>query len=356
MTFDQCAKILLAQEYTLISHDGYTQPIVVIKSHKYIVRICDLFLSLDNDIYKELWSYLEYLTKLQSHTQRGLLMQTEAFTSIEKLIDIQLESSNVKKTEGEISLNGLLKNGDLATFTLTTLIIPTKEAHQCFVGRLQDWKNVTTWHVLSININSSNKGNQEKSLNTINILNILLPQNSTMGNGMILRITTSEKIGLKNLIGNFLNISEEVLTQSGQEGTYLDLSVIDESKYIIVDGFHRYFVALNNKDIFDSNLGMVPVTVIKKDINDRMASTVRHNRAQGKHSISGMSSMVFNMLDNGWEDAAICNELGMEPEELLKLKHITGFSKLFKNTEYSRSWVTKHQILIQKEFANEKQE
>jgi ParB-like chromosome segregation protein Spo0J len=136
------------------------------------------------------------------------------------------------------------------------------------------------------------------------------------------------------------------------------VTIYDEKlgKYIIVDGFHRYFVALNNKDIYDSNLGMVPVTVIKKDINDRMASTVRHNRARGKHSISGMSSMVFNMLDNGWEDAAICNELGMEPEELLKLKHITGFSKLFKNTEYSRSWVTKHQILIQKEFANEKQE
>lgn len=99
----------------------------------------------------------------------------------------------------------------------------------------------------------------------------------------------------------------------------------------------------------------VPVTVIDKDINDRMASTVRHNRARGKHSISGMSSMVFNMLDNGWEDAAICNELGMEPEELLKLKHITGFSKLFKDTEYSRSWVTKHQIIIKKKFDDEKE-
>ena len=126
-------------------------------------------------------------------------------------------------------------------------------------------------------------------------------------------------------------------------------------KYIIVDGFHRYFVALNNKDIYDRNKGLVPVTVIDKDINDRMASTVRHNRARGKHSISGMSSMVFNMLDNGWEDAAICNELGMEPEELLKLKHITGFSKLFKDTEYSRSWVTKHQIIIKKKFDDEKE-
>lgn len=136
------------------------------------------------------------------------------------------------------------------------------------------------------------------------------------------------------------------------------VTIYDEKlkKYIIVDGFHRYYVCLNNKDIYDRNLGLVPVTVIVKDINDRMASTVRHNRARGKHSISGMSSMVFEMLDKGWPDEKICNELGMEPEELLKLKHITGFSKLFKDTEYSRMWVTKHQILLQKQFENEKQE
>jgi hypothetical protein len=95
---------------------------------------------------------------------------------------------------------------------------------------------------------------------------------------------------------------------------------------------------------------MLPIVVINKDINDRMASTVRHNRARGKHSIAGMSSMVFKMLDNGWADEAICNELGMEPEELLKLKHITGFSKLFADTEYKKSWKTKRQILQEKSY------
>ena len=56
-----------------------------------------------------------------------------------------------------------------------------------------------------------------------------------------------------------------------------------------------------------------------------MAATIRHNRARGKHSVQGLASMVFKMLDNGMSDAAICNELGMEAEELLRLKHITGF-------------------------------
>tara|TARA_R110000744_G_scaffold21783_3_gene56153 strand:+ start:518 stop:1072 length:555 start_codon:yes stop_codon:yes gene_type:complete len=125
----------------------------------------------------------------------------------------------------------------------------------------------------------------------------------------------------------------------------------EKQKYIIVDGFHRYFIALNNKDIRESTENNVPIVVIKKDVNERMASTIRHNRARGKHSIGGMSSMVFSMLDNGWKDAEICNHLGMEPDELLRLKHITGFSKLFADTEYNKAWVSKHQIRLKKEEA-----
>tara|TARA_R100000541_G_scaffold58657_1_gene70232 strand:- start:1225 stop:1806 length:582 start_codon:yes stop_codon:yes gene_type:complete len=124
----------------------------------------------------------------------------------------------------------------------------------------------------------------------------------------------------------------------------------EKKKYVIVDGFHRYFTCKNNKDIFDTTQGRVPIVVIKKDINERMAATVRHNRARGQHSVSGMSNMVFSMLDNGWKDEEICNHLGMEPDELLRLKHITGFSKLFADTEYNKAWVTKHQIRIKKEF------
>lgn len=126
-----------------------------------------------------------------------------------------------------------------------------------------------------------------------------------------------------------------------------------KDKYVIVDGFHRYFTCKNNKDIYERNQGRLPIVVIKKDINDRMASTVRHNRARGKHSVAGMSSMVFKMLDNGWKDEDICKELGMEAEELIRLKHITGFSKLFKDTEYKKSWETRKQIMLKKEYKDE---
>jgi ParB-like chromosome segregation protein Spo0J len=124
----------------------------------------------------------------------------------------------------------------------------------------------------------------------------------------------------------------------------------EKNKHVIVDGFHRYYICKTYKDIFERNKGMLPIVVIKKDINDRMASTVRHNRARGKHSIDGMSSMVFNMLENGWKDSRICNELGLEAEELLKLKHITGFSKLFEDVEYRKAWETDKQVKLRMQY------
>jgi len=134
------------------------------------------------------------------------------------------------------------------------------------------------------------------------------------------------------------------------------VTIFDEEKqkYIIIDGFHRYFTCKSNQDILDRNKGRLPIVVLNKNINDRMASTVRHNRARGMHSVTGMSSMVFSMLENGWIDADICNELGMSVEELVKLKHITGFSKLFQDKEYSQAWETKNQILLKKKYNNER--
>jgi len=126
------------------------------------------------------------------------------------------------------------------------------------------------------------------------------------------------------------------------------VTIKDEEKnmYVIVDGFHRYYTAKTNSDILDRNKGYIPIVVIEKDINDRMASTVRHNRARGMHSVTGMSSMVFQMLENGWNDEDICNEIGMGIQELIKLKHITGFSKLFADAEYNKAWQTTNQIRL----------
>jgi len=114
-------------------------------------------------------------------------------------------------------------------------------------------------------------------------------------------------------------------------------------KYVIVDGFHRYTVMRKYADIMESSQEYLPVVVIDKPIADRIASTVRHNRARGKHSVNGMGNLVFQMLMQGETDETICNKIGLEAEELARLKHVTGYSKLYANVEYSPVILTKTQ-------------
>ena len=90
--------------------------------------------------------------------------------------------------------------------------------------------------------------------------------------------------------------------------------------------------------------------VIDKSVNERMASTVRHNRARGKHQVTGMAGIVFSMLDNGMNDASICNELGLEADELIRLKYVTGFAKLFEDVEYKKSWESRRQIRLRRDY------
>jgi hypothetical protein len=103
-------------------------------------------------------------------------------------------------------------------------------------------------------------------------------------------------------------------------------------------------------DIRETTGGMLPIVVISKSIAERMASTVRHNRARGKHSVAGMANIVFGMLDNGVSDSEICKALGLESEELVRLKHVTGFSKLFENVDYKLAWETKRMLQLRKEY------
>lgn len=130
----------------------------------------------------------------------------------------------------------------------------------------------------------------------------------------------------------------------------------DKQKYIIVDGFHRYYVMKTFTDIFNLNDGKLPVVVIEKDINDRMASTIRHNRARGKHSLTGMGHIVMSMVANGVSDSDICNELGLEPDELVRLKHTTGVAKLFERSNFSRVGKDGYQIEREYDPTNPKSE
>lgn len=107
--------------------------------------------------------------------------------------------------------------------------------------------------------------------------------------------------------------------------------------YEIVDGYHRYTVMKTHKDIYEREGGKLPVVVIDKDESNRMASTIRHNRARGAHSIELMMNIVGELKKAGMSDAWIMKEIGMDADELLRYKQISGLAEMFKDRNYSKS-------------------
>ncbi len=112
-----------------------------------------------------------------------------------------------------------------------------------------------------------------------------------------------------------------------------------DDTYIIVDGFHRYRVMLEHRDIYEREKGLLPVSVIDKPLAQRMASTIRHNRARGSHDVDLMSNIVRELHDLGRSDAWISRHLGMDRDEILRLKQITGLVSLFRETNFRQAWI-----------------
>lgn len=112
----------------------------------------------------------------------------------------------------------------------------------------------------------------------------------------------------------------------------------ENDKYIVVDGFHRLSVLKNSKRVYEREQGYLPISVIDKELGDRMASTIRHNRARGSHNLELMSTIVSELVEMGKGDAWICKHVGMSKDELLRMKQITGLASLFLNKDFSDSW------------------
>lgn len=125
--------------------------------------------------------------------------------------------------------------------------------------------------------------------------------------------------------------------------------------YEIVDGFHRRQIMFTHKDIYERENGLLPVSVIDKPLAERMASTIRHNRARGNHDVNLMSNIIADLHKLGRSDAWIAKHLGMELDEIIRLKQITGLADLFKNQDFSQAWVpVDENILNEGENKNEK--
>ncbi|MES2705167.1 MAG: ParB/RepB/Spo0J family partition protein [Verrucomicrobiota bacterium] len=113
----------------------------------------------------------------------------------------------------------------------------------------------------------------------------------------------------------------------------------DDGTYEVIDGFHRHLVGR------EMGLSHLPLVIINSDRTgkgDRIAATIRHNRARGKHRVAAMADIVLDLSRRNWSDAKIAKELGMEPDEVLRLKQITGLAEMFADEAFSEAWEPQH--------------
>ena len=130
----------------------------------------------------------------------------------------------------------------------------------------------------------------------------------------------------------------------------------DGSTFEVVDGFHRHRVGQECPEVaqrIHGYLPIAPINVDRLDRNDRIASTIRHNRARGKHKVEAMSDIVVELKRRNWSDKKISVELGMDQDEVLRLCQITGLAEMFKDREFSKAWEAV--VLDESEFEGDKE-
>lgn len=114
-----------------------------------------------------------------------------------------------------------------------------------------------------------------------------------------------------------------------------------DDKVEVIDGFHRNRVGRESSEVKKRVMGYLPTVIIRKERegkNDRIASTIRHNRARGKHAVSAMSDIVLELKKRNWSEARISKELGMDEDEILRLCQISGLAEAFENDDFSQAW------------------
>lgn len=112
----------------------------------------------------------------------------------------------------------------------------------------------------------------------------------------------------------------------------------DKKGHVVVDGFHRTTVAAHTKDVRESLHGYLPVSKLDKSIEDRITATVRHNMARGTHQVELSAKLVTMLKKHNWTNARIGKELGMDADEVLRLRQVTGLAEAFADREFSNSW------------------
>lgn len=138
-----------------------------------------------------------------------------------------------------------------------------------------------------------------------------------------------------------MRLLELSIVNDGYTQPIVSWSNPDKDKIEVIDGFHRHRVGKESKVVSQRVCGYLPIVDIRTEQsskNDRMASTIRHNRARGKHQVDAMSEIVIELKNRNWRNARIAKELGMDEEEVLRLCQISGMENLFSDKDFSRAW------------------
>lgn len=186
----------------------------------------------------------------------------------------------------------------------------------------------------------------ETQINLLNEIRLRLHEVSPFKNEPVDLIlwVKSESIGANNYNPNTVAPPElKLLELSIKEDGYTQPIVTwpTDDQYEVVDGFHRTHLGKESKEIKKRVHGYLPITLINNnrvDRGDRITSTIRHNRARGKHQISAMSEIIQELARRNWSDSKIATKLGMESDEVLRLKQIRGIAELFANQDFSEAW------------------
>lgn len=192
------------------------------------------------------------------------------------------------------------------------------------------------------------EGDLDQRVETLNSLRQTIAEHSPFGQQPVdfVRWVKSDRVHANDYNPNVVAPPEmELLRVSINHDGYTQPIVTmddDEGDGIeVIDGFHRHRVGKECEDVANLIHGYLPVVTIRAtqaDRNDRIASTIRHNRARGKHRIDAMSEIVVELKRRNWSEARIGKELGMDEDEVLRLCQITGLSELFSDADFSRAW------------------
>lgn len=186
----------------------------------------------------------------------------------------------------------------------------------------------------------------ESRIDTLNTIRILLHQHSPFSGEPIDCViwVRSQDVQANDYNPNTVAPPEmRLLEVSITEDGYTQPVVVwrTDGHYEVVDGFHRTRVGKESKSVRKRLKGFLPITVINQERTartDRIAATIRHNRARGQHQVAAMSDIVQELARRNWSDERIGRELGMEPDEVLRLKQITGLAEMFADRDFSEAW------------------